>query len=71
MHIIKSRQRQKLARMWRSRNLSSLLVAESAGTAIMEISVEGSQKLKIKLPNESTISLPGTHPKDFCILLQR
>jgi len=71
VNIMKNRQQQKLARMWGERNLYPLLAAESSSTAIMEISVEGSQKLKIKLSYEPTISFLGIHPKDFCMLLQR
>ena len=60
-----------LARMWRNRNLLTLLVGMQTGAATLENSVEVLKKLKIELPYDAAIALLGIYPKDTGVLTHR
>jgi len=57
-----------LARMWRKRNLHTLLVGMQTGAATVEDSLEVAQKLKTELP---VITLLGIYPKNTKTLIRR
>ena len=54
-----------LERMWRNGNPLALLVGMQTGAATLESSVEVHQKLKIDLPYDPGIALPGIYPRDI------
>jgi hypothetical protein len=54
-----------LARMWKKRNTSPLLVGLPADTTTLEISLVFLRKLDIALPEDPAIPLLGIYPKDF------
>jgi hypothetical protein len=53
-----------LARMWRKRNTTPLLVGLQAGTTTLEISLAVPRKLGIVLPLDPAIPLLGIYPED-------
>ena len=60
-----------LARMWRHGNPLALSVGMQTGAAALENSVEVPQKLKIGLPYDPAIALPGICPRDTGVLMHR
>ena len=57
-----------LARMQRKRNPFALLGGMQTGAAILENSMEVSQKVKAELPYNPAIVLLGIYPKDTKML---
>ena len=57
-----------LARMWRKGNPPTLLVGMQASAATLENSMRFLKKLKIELPYDSAITLPG-YPKDTNVVI--
>ena len=57
-----------LARMWRKRVSFTLLVAMQAGAATLENSKRFLKKLKIELPYDPAIALPGIYAWDTGVL---
>jgi hypothetical protein len=53
-----------LARMWRKRNTSPLLVGLQTGTTTLEINLWFLRKFEIDLPEEPAIPLLGIYSKD-------
>ena len=60
-----------LERMWRNGKPLALLVGMQTGAATLENSVEVPQKVKIDLPYEPAIALPGIYPRDTGVLMHR
>ena len=60
-----------MARMRRKRISFALLVGMQAGASTLENNVEVLQKIKIKLPYDPAIALPGIYPRDRGVLFQR
>ena len=57
--------------MWRNGNPLALLVGMQIGAAALENSVEVPQNLKIDLPYDPAIALPGIYPNDTGMLMHR
>jgi hypothetical protein len=52
-----------LVKMWQNGNTYTLLVRIQISTTIMENSMEIPQKVKVELPCDPVILLPGIYPK--------
>ena len=57
--------------MWRKRNTLVLLVGMQTGTAAVENSMEGTPKIKNKIPYYAVIPLQGMYPKKMETLIQK
>ena len=51
--------------MWRKRKTCALLVGMQIGAATVENGMEVPQKLKIEIPYDPVIPLPGIYPKNM------
>ena len=60
-----------LARMQRKGNPLMLLVGIQASAATLENNVEVPQEVKVELPYDPAIALPGIYPKDTNVVFQR
>ena len=58
-----------LKRMWRNGNPLVLLVGMQTGAATLGNSVEVLKKLKIDLPYDPAVALPGIYPRDTRVLM--
>ena len=68
---VRNTRNNELARMWRKRISSALLVAMQTGAATLENSMEVPQKIKIELPYNPATALLDIYPKDRGMLFQR